>query len=260
MILVTFFLPLSFFGFMIESWKGFFILLSDYRLMLMLIGMVIADITQVTLWSHAYANEKISVLAPYEQTSAILGIVLGFFLFPWTTDWRTLVAALVATFVLWLSNLENWKFQFNKNCLILITSQVFLTINILLGAGLVQKFSPLSMTVGSVVVAFVLLGIYFIPRRKLLTFPKTRHDIKTYWINDGTSNISWIITILISLFMYSEVGVTLTILLSMGVMIISFIASYIIYRDIPSRKNVIVSFLILICISIGTYFSPLLSF
>lgn len=258
MIIIVFILPFSFLSFMIESWKDFFSLISHPYLLLMLLGMVIADIIQVTLWSYAYANEKISILTPYEEISPILGIILGFFLFTWT-DWRTLVAALVAIIVLWFSNLEKWKFHFNKNCLYLVVSQIFLTINILLGASLVEHFSPMSMTIGSVVVSFILLSIYFVPRRKLLSIPKKTSDIKTYLINDGVSNLSWFINVLIALFMYQEVGVTLTILLSMGVMIISFIASYVIYRDIPSRKNIATSFIVLLCIWIGTYYSPLLS-
>ncbi len=48
----------------------------------------------VFYWSKAYANEKISVLAPYTQTSAILSILAGFFLFSGTTSVITLLAAL----------------------------------------------------------------------------------------------------------------------------------------------------------------------
>jgi drug/metabolite transporter (DMT)-like permease len=81
MIIIIFLLPFSFLGFMIESWKDFFSLIAHPYLLLMLVGMVVADIIQVTLWSYAYANEKISILTPYEQISPILGIVLGFFLF-----------------------------------------------------------------------------------------------------------------------------------------------------------------------------------
>ena len=46
----------------------------------------------------------------------------------------------------------------------------------------------------------------------------------------------------------------------MGVLIASFIASYLFYKDIPSRKDIIVSILIIACISLGTYFSPALNF
>lgn len=42
----------------------------------MLLGMVISRIATVTFFATAYANEKISVLAPYAQVSSVLGIIL----------------------------------------------------------------------------------------------------------------------------------------------------------------------------------------
>lgn len=179
-------------------------------------------------------------------------------LFPGVTDWKTFLCAIIASIILWLSNLEGGKFYFNKYCLVLLVSEIAQTIQFLLAAKLVEQFPPLSVALGGVVVGFFLLVLYFIPYGKQLRLPNERADMLSYWKNDGASNAFWMMNTIISLFLYQEVGVTLTILLSMGVLIASFIASYFFYKDIPSRKDVMISILIIVCISLGTYFSPAL--
>ncbi|MDD5770155.1 MAG: hypothetical protein PHE25_04240 [Candidatus Gracilibacteria bacterium] len=257
-LLLFFFLPISFFTFGILSWQSFFTIITNPVFAFMLIGMSIARITTVNFQTIAYANEKISVLIPYSQVSPMLGIILGFVLFPEITDWRTLIFALLASTILLLSNLQKGKFRFNKFCLIFVIAEISQAIQFILAAKLVQSFFPLSVTLGGVVIGFLFLSIYFSFNFKKLKLPKKEYT-KLYLINDGASNLFWIINTLISLFLYKEVGVTLTILLSMISIIASFTAAYLFYKDIPSRKNIIISILIVVCISFGSYFSPALN-
>ena len=205
MVLSLFFLPLALLPIGNTSWRDFFSILYSPWFFCMLLGMVVTRITTVTFFAAAYANEKISVLTPYAQVSSVLGIILGFVLFPGVTDWRTFACALVASIVLWLSNLEGGRFHFNKYCLLLLVSQIAQTIQFLLAAKLVERFSPLSVTLGGVVVGFVLLGLYFIPNRKELKLPQERMDMMAYWRNDGASNAFWMMNTIISLFLYQAV-------------------------------------------------------
>ncbi len=250
---------LGFFAFGRVIWWEIGDIFSSLTYLSLLLGVAIARICTVVFFATAYGNEKISILAPYAQVSSILGIIFGFILFPGTTSWITLIFALIASAILLGSNINRGSLQFNKYCLVLVISEVAQALGIIFSAKLAFGFSPIAITVWHCAVwAWVLLGTYFVAKNpRGIHLPKWGK--KMGFLGRITlSNTFWLSNVLISLYLFRNFGVTLTILLSMSTILVSFVSSYFVYGDVPTRKNIIVAILISLCIALGTYFSPAL--
>lgn len=79
-------LPFAWLAYSADFSGDFAKLLSDFKVPALLLLVSLSSIAAGYFNSYAYANEKISVLAPYSQISEILAIVIGFFLFRETTS------------------------------------------------------------------------------------------------------------------------------------------------------------------------------
>ncbi len=64
-------------------------------------------------------------------------------------------------------------------------------------------------------------------------------------------SLCWVFVTAINLYLYQEIGVVATILLSMITLAVTLTASYFVHKDLPSRKDVTVTALVLLCIGVG---------
>lgn len=106
------------------SFQEFLQIFASPRSLILLVGVAVFRQIVVNFWSFAYQNEKMSVLAPYAQSSVLIMIVAGYFLFEEDTDFRTLIIAIIAFVVLWLHSRRGGKIVFTKNCTYLLISEI----------------------------------------------------------------------------------------------------------------------------------------
>lgn len=97
-------------------------MLADYRVPLLMAVVSAASIAAGYFNSYAYANEKISALAPYSQVASIVSVVIGFFLFRETTGIGVFIGAIVASVAIFVSNVRDGKLTFGKYQIILSVS------------------------------------------------------------------------------------------------------------------------------------------
>lgn len=64
------------------------------------------------------------------------------------------------------------------------------------------------------------------------------------------NNLIWLITYIITLYLMKELGIIMTSLLGMFTMVLTIVSGYVFFRDIPTRKDVIVASII-VCSIIG---------
>jgi drug/metabolite transporter (DMT)-like permease len=239
-----------FFFFMPETVKTDFpLLFTHWQNLALLVLLVVPSFTAGAFWSAAYANERISVLAPYSQLAEILTIVFGFFLFRGATTWAAFGWALVAAGVIFASNYQ-WgkRFVFNKFCLLLAVSESFRTVSNLVSAFVVEKVHPLSLVFAQCFVGFAILLGYFAARKwKGFRLPKRHRNPLV--LGTVVSNLLWILVTGIGLYLYKEAGVVNAILLSMVALSVGLAASYFVYGDKPAKKDIATAAVVLLCIA-----------
>lgn len=62
------------------------------------------------------------------------------------------------------------------------------------------------------------------------------------------TNMLWIFSCGIGLFLYSSIGLVATVLLSMVSLVVALVLSYLFYEDRPSKKDVVVAVIVMTCI------------
>ncbi|MFB0965377.1 MAG: EamA family transporter [Patescibacteria group bacterium] len=224
-----------------NSWKDAAIFLA----------ITVSTIGLGNLLTKAYSFEKISVLAPYTQVSQISSILFGFLLFRSQTTYQQLAAAFVASMIILFSNMEKGKLRFNKYCLILGAGEMLRSIATLLSAYVASTYHPFSIVSFQNFLGFLILGAYFLFRPKGFVFPKEKPERKKFVWSTVIPSLCWVFVTAISLYLYQEIGVVATILLSMITLAVTLVASYLIYHDVPRKKDVVTTSLVLLCIGVG---------
>lgn len=204
-----------------------------------------------SLLTKAYSFEKISVLAPYTQVSQISSILFGFLIFRSQTSVLQLVAALAASMVILFSNVDAGKLRFNRYCLMLGAGEMLRSVATLLSAYVASTYHPFSIVAFQNFLGFLFLGAYFIARPKGFVFPHTKAERVTFAWSTAIPSLCWVFVTAINLFLYQEIGIVATILLSMITLAVTVTASYFVHKDVPEKKDMITAALVLLCIGVG---------
>lgn len=220
---------------------------TDLRVPLLLATVSGASIAAGYFNSYAYANEKISSLAPYSQVSSILSIVMGFFLFRETTDVAVFVGAVVASVAIFLSNIRGGRLAFGKYQIALSVSGAFAAVAAIASAYLVEIMSPFGLVFGQAAFGLVILAVYGFFHRKDFRLP-TKGNRKPFVWGLFTTNMLWVFSCGIGLFLYSSIGIVAAILLSMISLVVALVLSYLFYKDRPSTRDVLVAVVVMLCI------------
>jgi len=198
----------------------------------------------------AYAKEKISVLQPYAMLYQVFPIIIGFiFITSERANLITFLSAITASLVVILTSINYKKISFNKYSLMVLLSSTIKSFQIFAVLYFLTKFNPASyyFTESLLVISISLVLIFFKKEFKQIKL-LTKKYIKLLM----TTNSIVIVSILLSLTMYSTLWVVLTSLLSLLYLWFVYIISYFILKEIPSKKDVtvtiIVSFFIIIWI------------
>jgi len=199
----------------------------------------------------AYRQEKISVLTPFAETGRIITLILGFFLFA-NTSLVTFSFALVSAFVLVWASINFKSFAINKYCLFILLTWVIQSINTIIAGYIILKLSTFSFIFGVNIIAVCITLFYMLSfkRWELVTIPSqtTRPLLGMLTLN----NLLWLVSYTITLYLMKELGIVMTSLLGMITMILTILSSYIFFRDIPTRKDIIVACIIMLCVGGGT--------
>jgi hypothetical protein len=140
-----------------------------------------------------------------------------------------------------LFSLDLKHLKFSKNIILYCLAQLFIAIaNLIIWFILIHNTS---LDYYSVYTIFSLLFMIILCWYMWL-YPQAKSLTKWYYINRWLSSLNWISWI-ISILLIKELWLSVTTLLSFLWIGISLISSYIIFKDIPTKKNILLTIAIL---------------
>lgn len=213
-----------------------------------------------TLWLYityplrrtAYSNEKISVLQPYAMLFQVFPIIIWFiFIASERNNFITFLSALIASAIVIFSNINFKTFKINKYCLMILISSIIKSFQVFSVIFFLSKINPASyyFLESIIVIIIAILLILFnkeFGELKLLTKKYSKLLIFT--------NTVAIISILLSLTMYSTLWVVVTSLIGLLYLIFIYILWYFLLKDVPTKKDIIITILVSAFIVLGLLF------
>lgn len=219
------------------------------QLVIFVLLIVIIDVIKLPVEQSIYKEEKISVIMPYLNISKVLVIISSFFLFKdvsYTSLWITIFTILVIA--LWSIDLKTRKLPRNFSKLLFVES--LRTIGILLGWYVVITYWEIWYFNSYVLLAFISAFI-------LLFVSKQVSDFINVWIPYWAHRTMWSIWWLswfLSLIVINNLGLSISILLGFIWVGITLIFSFLFLKDIPSKKDIFLTILVMCLVWIWYYF------
>lgn len=200
----------------------------------------------------AYANEKVSTLQPYAMLFQVFPIIIWFiFIATERTNFITFLSAITASVMVIWTSIDYKKFKFNKYSLMVLISSTIKSFQVFAVIYFLTKFNPASFyfTETILVVSISIL---------LITIKKEFSEVKLLTIKYLKllilTNSIVIVSILLALTMYSTLWIVLTSLLSLLYLGFIYILGYFILKEIPSKKDILVTLFVAVCIIIWVLF------
>lgn len=200
----------------------------------------------------AYANEKISVLQPFAMLYQVFPIIIGFiFIASERVNIITFLSALLASFIVIISNIDFKKIKINKYSLMILISSIIKSFQLFACVYFLTIMNPATFYfTESLVIIIIAITILLIKKEfneyKLITKPFIKIT--------SLSNTIVVWSILLSLTMFKSLWIVSTSLLSLLYIFFLYILSYLFLKEIPSKKDLIVTWFVVICIITWLYF------
>lgn len=246
-LIVTSIVYLSAIIFSFQELPSFF---SIKSLLIFLVVWIISVIWDYLL-AYAFKNEKISVLTPYEEFETIFTVIFGFLFFSWVSI-TSFICVLIAWTVLTIWSIDFKKFKFNKYALIVtIWSLLFALKSNLLAYLLIDiAFSPLDSIFYSSIFAFlVALIIILIKNEFSKSFKKSNNKI---FLFISTENIIRFLVWFVYAYLINDVWIVQTTLLWLLTVFSNMAFAYLVFKEVPAKKDYIIAFLVIICVVLGS--------
>ena len=217
-------------------------------------------LTVATLWLYityplrrtAYANEKVSTLQPYAMLFQVFPIIIWFiFIATERANLITFISAIIASLVVIWASIDYNKFKFNKYSLMVLISSTIKSFQVFSVLYFLTKFNPASYYFIETIVVLS-ISILIISFKK--EFSEVKLLTKKYIKLLMFTNSIVIISILLALTMYSTLWIVLTSLLNLLYLAFVYILGYFILKEIPSKKDILVTLFVSVCIIIWVIF------
>ncbi|MDD3144674.1 MAG: hypothetical protein PHV23_01025 [Candidatus Gracilibacteria bacterium] len=200
----------------------------------------------------AYASEKVSVLQPFAMLFQVFPIIIGFiFIASEKANFITFISALVASFIVILPNIKINSLKINKYCLMVLTSSIIKSFQVFSTIYFLTKLNSANFYLLESILVIIFSIILMLYKSEFGEFKKLE---KSYVKLMMFVNSIVIVSILLALTMYSTLGIVTTSLLSLLYLIFVYIIGFFVLKEIPSKKDIVITVLVSLCIMIGMYF------
>jgi len=217
----------------------------------LVIVFAVLDVISSKFDQLAFREEKISVLMPYTNIHKIIIVIASFFIFRDVSNISFFIT-LLAILVIILFSIDYKTLRFPKNIITICIAQFARSWSQLIGWWLVIKYWENLLFVFDVTIWAVAMSI---TAGYAWAFSQIKNIPSDYWV---TRLLSWFFSwwsYAISLFLISELGLSLTTLLSFLWIWTTLVMSYFLLKDKPSSKDLILTFVVTLLIWIWFYFS-----
>jgi hypothetical protein len=224
----------------IVIWKMNLVLNNSLDYLLIIITFILF-LFSIKINQFVVKQETISALIPFENLWKVLTVLFGVFLLWDQISYISLGMFIGVVILIMLFSLDLKHLKFSKNIILYCLAQLFIAIaNLIIWFILIHNTS---LDYYSVYTIFSLLFMIILCWYMWL-YPQAKGLTKWYYINRWLSSLNWISWI-ISILLIKELWLSVTTLLSFLWIGISLISSYIIFKDIPTKKNILLTIAIL---------------
>jgi len=200
----------------------------------------------------AYANEKISVLQPFTMLFQVFPIIIGFiFITSERANIITFIMAILASIVVIWANIDFKNIKINKYSLMVLTSSIIKSIQIFAILYFLTFISPASIYFTESILIILFSSFLILVKSE---FSEIKLISKKYLRLLLTSNVIVIISIMLSLTLYSTMWVIATSLISLLYLVFVYTLWYFFLKDIPSKKDISITFFVVLCVIIWILF------
>ncbi len=235
-------------------WINTEIFLNPYVIFLLIIAWII-DWLWAILEAWIYKKVKISKILPYASFDKLFIIVIWFILFYWNewyTSFTTLIVALFTVFVIILFSIDFKNFKLEKVIIQYISVKLLYAI-----ATLTMWSVLLSYTTMDVFAVIILVYLTFHVTLNLFLrkdFKQITKQSKNFYKYRLISSTVWRASFILWMFIIETSGVLVASLLSFITIVFSILSMKFILNDIPTKKQILLAFTVIILIGIWYYF------
>lgn len=199
---------------------------------------------------YVYKNEKLSLIAPYENLNKILSIVLSFFIFS-DVSVISLCIALFVIAIIFVTSVDFQRMQIPRTIQFFSINQVMVSVNTILIWYLLLNMSTIDYFVLENSIGILLLFWIIVFNKDIV---KLTRQNKQFYKNRSWAAILGMLGYIISLYVISSFWVTVNILLSFLYLWFILVLSYFMLWDKPTMKSIIVSIVVTLLVGLGFYF------
>lgn len=224
--------------------------LTDYKLLFIIIFLEAVWMFWTFMSQKLYKDEKISVLLPYQQLSPILSIIFSFFIFS-DADLKSFFIAIITMIIVLIFSIDFKEFKLPKKVFFIILIEIIKTIKMLLIWYVLLKTSQYNLNViSNIWMALILLLIVLISWE----IKKVKETKIWLYKNIWTSSFLNAFCDLIWLNLIMSLWIITSILLNSIWIWITLIFSYLFFKDIPAKKDIILAIIVSVLVWVNFIF------
>lgn len=210
---------------------------------LFLVGFI--NIIVSSIFAYAYKNEKLAVLAPYQESETIFTVIFGFLFFS-DVSITSLIFVLIAWFILVLWSLDFKNLNFNKYAFAIVFWSLVYAFKANLLAYLLVSITPLDSLFYSNLFAFM-CALMIINYKKEFRNTLSWTDKKMILFMNAES-ITRLLVWFVYAFLVQEVWIIQATLLGLLTIFSNIAFAYFFFKEVPAKKDYIVAFFVILCI------------
>lgn len=222
----------------------------NYLLFIIIFFMSLIDVINSKISQSIYREEKISVLMPYTNISNILTIILSFFIFS-DVSVITFSITIFTILVIILFSIDFKILRFPRNILKMFFSEIITTFICLLVWYIIIHYSDWILFVFDFTMwttILIILSLYF------WYFSHLKKINNSYYLPRLTWSFLWWWSYALSLIIISNLWLSVSILLWFIWMWITLLLSFLILKDKPWKKDLILTVIVTVLVWIWYYF------
>ena len=238
----------------IFSWMNIEIFF-DYKIIwiIILIASLNFVLSNIEMW--IYKRVKLSNLLPYSNLDKIFVVIIWFIVFYWTKNSTSLTSFLITLFTIFIIiifSVDLKKLTLSKDILKFFFTRFLSAVNNLLIWYILIKYTTIDY-ISLDVIAFLWINILFafLAKNNFIELLKQKKGFYKYrfW----ATIIGWI-WFIIWLYIVQTSGILIATLLSFISLVFSIFSMKIILWDSPTKKQIILAFIVMLLIWIWYYF------
>lgn len=231
-------------------------LLNDFSIIAMILWVTTLWVISNLMWIHVYKTTKLSELLPYGNLDKLFIIIIGFFLYqsiPWKeTSIITFGISILTIIIIGIFTVDPKHLKISKNIWLFIWSKLLGAITITLVWYILIRYSTFSYgLIHNIIKAALLFGIgIYLKTHIRVLFQQS----KSFYKYRFSAIAMWQSSILIWLLIIENLWIVIASLLWFLSIVFNIVSMKMMLGDTPSKKQVILAFIVITMIWLGYYF------